>query len=210
MDIDWQNQITHGIEHLSARDPNIATLIAIYPRPSFSPHTNYYQALVESVIGQQLSVKAAATIKGRFIDSFGHFPLPEELIEKTEDELRAVGLSYSKARYIQDLARHILDGSVRFEHLASLPNDQIINELIVVKGIGEWTVHMFLIFCMGRLDVLATGDLGIKTAIKSLYSLDGLPTPEQVAVLSAKGKWHPYESIVCWYLWQLLDNAPKL
>jgi DNA-3-methyladenine glycosylase II len=210
MNIDWQQQINIGIEHLSQHDAILAELIETHPRPSFTPHTSYYQELVESIISQQLSVKAAATITGRFIDSFGHFPLPEELLGKTEDELRAVGLSYQKARYMQDLARHVLDGSVHFEHLDALTNQEIITELTAVKGIGEWTVHMFLIFCMGRLDVLATGDLGVKSAIRNLYGFAELPTVQDMTELADAHQWQPYASLVCWYLWKSLDNAPKL
>lgn len=210
MNMNWENEIKLGQAHLAAHDPILAELISRYPAPTFSPHQNYYQELVESIISQQLSVKAAATITKRFVESFGHFPLPEELLEKDAEDLRAVGLSYQKARYIQDLARHVLDGSVRFEHLDSLTDDAIVAELTAVKGIGEWTVHMFLIFCMGRLDILATGDLGVKTAVRNLYGLPTLPRPLEMAVIAKKNTWHPYASLACWYLWKSLDNAPKL
>jgi DNA-3-methyladenine glycosylase II len=165
---------------------------------------------VESIIGQQLSVKAATTITKRFVESFGHFPLPEELVDRDPEQLRAVGLSYQKARYVQDLARRVLDGSVRFEHLDGLSNQEIIDELTAVKGIGEWTVHMFLIFCMGRLDVLATGDLGVKTAVRNMYNLPQLPSPSEMQDIAAKNKWQPYASLACWYMWKSLDNEPKL
>jgi DNA-3-methyladenine glycosylase II len=104
----------------------------------------------------------------------------------------------------------VLDGSVRFEHLDGLSNQQIIDELTAVKGIGEWTVHMFLIFCMGRLDVLATGDLGVKTAVRNIYNLPLLPSPSEMQDIAAKNKWQPYASLACWYMWKSLDNEPKL
>lgn len=209
MNMNWENELERGKRHLADHDPIMAELINHYPAPTFTPHRNYYQELVESIISQQLSVKAAATITRRFVESFAHFPLPEELIERTPDELRAVGLSYQKVGYVQDLARHVLDGSVRFEHLDGLSNQEIIDELTAVKGIGEWTVHMFLIFCMGRLDILATGDLGVKTGARNLYGFPQLPTPAEMTELAERNTWQPYASLACWYLWKSLDNAPK-
>lgn len=199
-----------ALEHLSQHDPIIGKLITRYPAPAFEKHTNYYHELVSSIISQQLSVKAAATIEGRFKDLFGGgFPSPEQILEKDIEELRAVGLSRPKAGYIQDLARKILDGTVVFDTLDSLSNDEIIEELTKVKGIGVWTVHMFLMFCMARLDVLPTGDLGIRNGIKQLYNLDHVPEPREIELLAEKKGWHPYESVASWYVWQSLDNAPK-
>jgi len=195
---------------LSKADPVLSGVIATAPLPTFVPHTNYYKALVNSIIGQQLSVKAAATIKQRFVDLFGgSFPSPEQIITRDIEELRGVGLSRPKAGYVQDLARHILDGSVQFSTLDQLSNDDIVTELTAVKGIGEWTVHMFLLFCMGRLDVLPTGDLGVRSGIKKLYGLDELPTPDTMREMALKNNWHPYESVASWYIWHSLDNAPK-
>jgi len=206
----FQEQLRAAALHLAKADPILATVIEKSPLPDFVPHTDYYRALVNSIIGQQLSVKAAATIKQRFVDLFdGTFPLPEQIVAKDIEELRSVGLSRPKANYIQDLARHILGGSVRFDTLDQLSNDEIITELTAVKGIGEWTVHMFLLFCMGRTDVLPTGDLGIRSGMRKLYGLEELPTPEEVREVAKRGGWHPYESIASWYIWRSLDNAPK-
>jgi DNA-3-methyladenine glycosylase II len=194
-------------EYLANADPILAPIITQYGLCTIRPHRNYYQALVGEIIGQQLSVKAAASIRKRFDDLFGgEFPAPEAILEKSVDELRTAGLSGAKAKYIRDLAQHIVDGKVRFDHLDNLSNDEIIAELTDVKGIGEWTAHMFLMFCMGRADVLATGDLGIRTAIKKLYNLKELPTPEQVRRIARRNHWHPYETFACWYLWQSLEN----
>jgi DNA-3-methyladenine glycosylase II len=207
MNLVFQEQLEEAARHLSVSDPSLAKVIANAPLPTFTPHTDYYQALVNSIIGQQLSVKAAATIKQRFVDLFdGQFPSPEQILARDIEQLRGVGLSRPKAGYIQDLARHILGGSVRFD---TLSNEEIISELTTVKGIGEWTVHMFLLFCMGRLDVLPTGDLGIRSGIKKLYRLEQLPTPDEVRSIAAKNHWHPYESVASWYVWHSLDNAPK-
>ena len=196
--------------HLSEADPHLATLIEAYHRPDFTPHTNYYHELASSIISQQLSVKAAKTIEGRFKDLFGGaFPSPEQILTKDIEELRAVGLSRPKAGYIQDLATKVLDGTVDFSTIDSLSNQEIIDELTKVKGIGEWTVHMFLMFCMGRLDILPTGDLGIRNGAGKLYDFQSVPTPEEVKIIADKNNWHPYESIASWYIWQSLDNSPK-
>lgn len=197
--------------HLSAHDPVLVPVIAAVGLSTMRPHRNYYQALVSSIISQQLSVKAADTIERRFCELFGStaMPAPEAILTKNIDELRGAGLSRSKATYIRDLARHVVEGSVRFAHLDGLSNDEIIQELTTVKGIGVWTAHMFLIFCMGRLDVLAVGDLGIKNGIQKLYGLDHSPSPQEITVLAQKNHWHPYESIACWYIWRSLDNTPS-
>jgi len=196
--------------HLSEADSRLAKLIETYPRPDFTPHTNYYHELASSIISQQLSVKAAKTIEGRFKDLFGGaFPSPEQILLKDIEELRAVGLSRPKAGYIQDLASKVLDGTLDFSTIDSLSNQEIIDELTKVKGIGDWTVHMFLMFCMGRLDVLPIGDLGIRNGVGKLYDFQSIPTPEEVKIIADKNNWHPYESIASWYIWQSLDNSPK-
>ncbi len=200
-----------AIDHLSSHDPILAKVITNYKQPDFTPHRNYYQALVDSIISQQLSVKAAASIEKRFKDSFdGDFPTPQQLLSRDIEQLRSLGLSRPKASYIQDLAQKIIDGTVEFSTIDTLSNDEIITELTKVKGIGEWTAHMFLLFCMGRSDVLPVGDLGIRNGIKKLYDLDHVPTPDEVREVAAKRGWHPYESIASWYIWQSLDNAPAM
>jgi len=199
-----------AIAHLSVSDSRLASLIETHEKPGFLPHTNYYHELVDSIISQQLSVKAARTIEGRFKNLFdGEFPSPTQILDKDIEELRAVGLSRPKARYIQDLATKILDGTINFDAIDELSNDEIIAELTKVKGIGVWTVHMFLMFCMGRLDVLPTGDLGIRNGIAKLYDLDHIPTEREVEIIAEENNWQPYESVASWYIWQSLDNIPK-
>lgn len=194
---------------LSHADPILAPVIEKFGLCPLRPHREYYRALVGEIIGQQLSVKAAASIRKRFEALFGDaFPEPAAILEKSVEELRTVGLSRSKANYIRDLAQHIVDGKIRFDHLDGLDNDAVIKELTDVKGIGEWTVQMFLMFCMGRSDILAHGDLGIRHAIKKLYALPNLPSPQEVQELAVNRHWHPYETIACWYLWESLENVP--
>jgi len=183
----------------------LGTVVAV------EPHTDYYRELVDSIISQQLSIKASATIVKRFVALFGDtFPTPEQILERDIDELRAVGMSRSKASYVLDLATHILDNKLQPEKLPALSNEEVIRELTAVKGIGEWTAHMFLIFSLGRLDVLATGDLGVRMAMKRLYGLPDAPKPDEMRAIADKFNWHPYESIACWYLWKSLDNEPAL
>lgn len=204
------NVYQQAADHLRKHDSVLAPVIIKYGLCTMRPHKNYYQELVESIIGQQISVKAGTAIRKRFVDLFGGtFPKPQAILEKSVDELRTTGLSRGKATYVRDLAQHVVDGMVRFDHLDSLSNDEVIAKLTPVKGIGEWTAHMFLMFCMGRLDVLAHGDLGVRLGIQKLYKLKNLPSPTEVQKLALKNKWHPYESIACWYVWQSLDNAPE-
>ena len=201
--------IDEALTHLAKHDLTIAELIARHDIPSFTKHDDYYQELVESIIGQQLSVKAARTIRSRFVELFGDkFPTPEEILAHDIEELRSVGLSRPKASYIQDLALKVIEGEIKFDELDSLSNEEIISELTRVKGIGVWTVHMFLIFCMGRLDILPTGDLGIRNGIVQLYQLDHLPDPHEIELLAEANGWQPYASVASWYIWQSLDNMP--
>lgn len=195
-------------QHLSENDPILAEIIESAGLCTIRPHKNYYQELASSIISQQLSIKAASTIEKRFCQLFGldAFPSPEQIASSDVDTLRSAGLSRGKASYIIDLAQHVIDGKLKFDHLDSLSNDEVIRELVDVKGIGEWTAHMFLMFAMGRLDILAVGDLGIKVGIQKLYGFKDLPTAEDITKLAKKNKWHPYETIACWYIWHHKDN----
>jgi len=199
-------------EHLRTHDKILAPVIERAGLTTIRPNRNYYQELVDSIISQQLSVKAARTIERRFCELFhdASFPSAEAILTKGIDELRTAGLSRAKALYVRDLAQHIVDGKVKFDHFDTLSNEEITRELVAVKGIGEWTTHMFLIFCMGRSDVLPVGDLGIKNGVQKLYGLDHTPTPADIIAIAEKNHWHPYESIASWYVWHSLDNKPAL
>jgi len=204
------DSLKNACDHLSNSDVKIKALIASYGDCKLESHKEYYRELVRSIIGQQLSVKAAASINRRFNELFGGaFPDPETILKTSSEKLRSAGLSGAKAKYIRDLALHVYEDQLQFNNFENLSNEEIIRELIAVKGIGEWTAHMFLMFCMGRLDVLPVGDLGIRTAIMRLYELEKLPTPDEIDELATKNKWQPYESVACWYLWRSSDNALK-
>jgi DNA-3-methyladenine glycosylase II len=136
-------------------------------------------------------------------------PTPEQLLEVEDQKLRDAGLSWAKVRYVKDLAQHVLDKRLDLEHVATMPNDQLIEQLTAVKGIGEWSAHMFMMFGLGRLDVLPVGDLGIRKALVLHYGLDKMPDPATCITIANENNWHPYESVASWYLWKSLDNSPN-
>ena len=204
-----QQTATTAATYLAAHDPALAPAIALAGICPIRQHNDYYRELVASIIGQQLSVKAAASIRARFLAFFGdNFPEPAQLLATSVEELRALGFSRAKALYVQDIAQHIIDGKLDFKRFDTMANQQIINELVAIKGVGEWTAHMFLMWCMARSDVLPVGDLGIRSGIQKLYGLSELPDRLAVETIAAQYNWHPYESIASWYIWQSLDNAP--
>jgi len=207
---EMKDDLQKAANYLSEKDSVLAPVITRAGLAEFEPHSDYYGALVSSIIGQQLSVKAASSIKKRFRDLFdGKMPEPKTIIDTSIEELRSAGLSGAKAKYVQDLAQHVIDNKIDFATLNKLSNKQVIAVLTDVKGIGEWTAHMFMMFCMGRMDVLPVGDLGIRNGIRALYDLKDAPSPEQITEIAANHGWHPYESVASWYIWQSLDNAPK-
>jgi len=198
-------------KHLTTYDSVLAPVIASRGLCAIAPHTDYYGELIDSIVSQQLSVKAASTIEGRLKALFNNrYPTPEQILATSNESLRSVGLSRAKASYVKSLAEHIVNGELELEKLSKLSNELVISELTAVKGIGEWTAHMFLMFAMGRLDVLPVGDLGIRNGIKKLYGFDHVPTAIEIEVLAQKNNWHPYESVASWYIWQSLDNMPVL
>jgi DNA-3-methyladenine glycosylase II len=197
-------------EHLAKHDKKLAPVIKSGGPCRLKPHKDHYGELVGSIVGQQLSAAAAGTIWRRVLDLFsGNMPTPEQLIKIEDQKLRDVGLSWSKVGYVKDLAQHILDGRLDLDHISTMPNEQLIEQLTAVKGLGEWSAHMFMMFGLGRLDILPTGDLGIRKAMMNLYGLKELPDPARMITVANKNNWHPYESVASWYLWQSLDNNPQ-
>lgn len=206
----WENQLQEAQQYLAKNDQILAGLIERFGTCKLTPHTNYYGELVSAIIGQQLSEKAGATIYKRFLTLFDNtLPTPEQIIAIDTEAVRGIGCSYSKVGYMKDLAQHIIDGRLDLDHIATLPNDIVIEQLVAVKGIGEWSAHMFMMFSLGRLDILPTGDLGIRKAMLQLYGLYELPKPAQMHEVALKNGWAPYQSVASWYLWQSLDNQPK-
>lgn len=169
---------------------------------------DHYGALVRSIVGQQLSVKAAYSINQRLLERFGgRPPAPEQLLAEEPEEMRAaVGLSRAKVKYLRSLAEHVVSGELELERMESLPDEEVIAELTAVKGLGEWTSHMFLIFHLERPDVLPVGDLGVRRAIELAYGLSVLPTPDEMTRIAEP--WRPYRSLAARYLWRSLDKTP--
>jgi DNA-3-methyladenine glycosylase II len=166
-----------------------------------------YGTLIRSITGQQLSTKAAATIYGRLTELYdGQTPTPQQIIETDPQQLRAVGLSGAKAAYLRDLAEHIVDGDLPIDGLAALSDEEVYDVLIAVKGLGRWTVDMFLMFHLGRPDVLPVGDLGIRRAMQIRYGMKDLPKPSQMEQIA--DAWRPHRTLACLYLWESLDNRP--
>ena len=197
---------------LSAADPVMARLIeehgAIVRRELKEERRgDAYGALLRSIVGQQLSTKAARTIYGRMLDLFdGHAPTPRQLLAVDPEKIRAAGLSRPKISYLRDLAEHVEKGELELDRLDDLPDDQVIEQLTAVKGIGEWSAHMFLMFHLGRPDVLPVGDQGIRNAVRTEYRLRKLPDAKRLEKIARP--WRPYRTLACLYLWSSLDNKP--
>lgn len=195
-----------AIENLRLIDPVLGKLFDSCSPVVLYPHTNYFKSLTEAIISQQLSDKAAATIVSRFKALFSgtDFPSPKQVLRKSDSEFRSVGVSGAKASYIKNLARAMEDKTVHFTDVAKLTDEEIIEMLVKVKGIGRWTAEMFLIFSLGRPDVFSFGDLGLRNAIKKIYSLRQDPSPKQLQKISSR--WQPYRTCVSLYLWASLNN----
>lgn len=164
-----------------------------------------YGSLVRSIVGQQLSTVAARTIYGRLTALFDHRPpTPAELLAADEETLRACGLSRPKISYLRDLARHVLEDGLDLSGLRELPDDEVASRLVAVKGIGQWSADMFLMFHLRRPDVLPVGDLGIRRAVERAYGLPGLPDEDDLQTLAAP--WRPQRTLACLYLWETLEE----
>lgn len=194
---------------LRRADPVLAALIdAIGPLEEPPPHADHYAALVRAIVGQQLSTKAARAIHARLLERFGgRPPAPEEILAADPDELReASGLSRAKVAFLRSLAEHVSSGELELDRMGELPDDAVIAELTAVKGIGVWSAHMFLVFQLGRPDVLPVGDLGIRRAVERAYGLRDLPSAEELERVAEP--WRPHRTLACLYLWRSLDNVP--
>ena len=197
-----------AVVHLRAADPVLGDLITRYGIVTRDRGRPAFYALMAAIVGQQISVKAAAAILGRLLALFPEGPAvqPAALAEVSFEQLRAVGLSTAKANYMHDLAAKVADGTVDLAALPQLPDEEVIATLCQVKGIGRWTAEMFLIFSLGRLDVLPVDDLGLRTGIQRAYGQNHLPRAAEIRALAVP--WQPYRTIATLYFWQHLHNAP--
>ncbi len=202
-----------AVAELAGSDPVIAALVerfgelSIEARRRRRPQVDAYGMLLRSVIGQQLSVKAAATIYGRVLELFGgNTPPPRKLLDVEPQALRDAGLSWRKVEYVRDLAAHVLSGELELDRLDQLSDEQVIAEITAVRGFGVWSAQMFLIFFLDRPDVLPTGDLGIRRAVQVAYGLDEMPSPAKLEAIAEP--WRPHRSLASIYLWESLANEP--
>lgn len=189
-------------------EPIMQKLSEQYPAPKFENHSaDLMQYMMRSVVGQQLSVKAADTIYKRFIGLFATdtFPTAEQIIAKDDDTLRSAGLSFSKISYIKSIANAFISDLIDAEKVAKQSDEEVIQELIQIRGIGRWTAEMVLIFALQRPDVFSIDDLGIRNAIIKWY---GITDRKEMVALSEQ--WRPHRSTACWYLWKSLENEPKI
>jgi DNA-3-methyladenine glycosylase II len=195
-----------ALNHLKKSDPVMASIIERVGSYRIEYREPVFQTLVRSIVYQQLHGKAALTIFTRLKDAANADPItPESILKLRPQRMRKLGLSQQKMSYIRELARMTRDGQVDFESCVSLEDAAVIEHLTRVKGIGVWTVHMFLIFALRRHDVLPTGDLGVRAAMKKAYGLEELPKPDEMERIAAR--WRPYCSVASWYLWRSLDNV---
>jgi DNA-3-methyladenine glycosylase II len=197
-----------AISHLKRADPILAEIIGRVGEYRIQFREPRFATLVRSIVYQQLSGRVASVIYGRLEEALGGSVTPEGVLKLRPARMRKLGLSAQKTAYIRDLARHTRDGKLDFEELPGLADEEVIARLTQVKGIGVWTVHMFLIFALRRPNVLPTGDLGIRNAIRKAYALEEPPRPKEVEALAER--WHPYCSVASWYLWRSLENQAAL
>ena len=195
-----------AVTHLKRADPVLARVIERVGPCRYAPRKEgpHFDALVRSIIYQQLSGKAAATIHARFIALYPRHPKPEQVLATPDETLRGAGLSRQKIAYLRSLAEHVHSGELPLARIARLSDESILERLVAVKGIGRWTAQMFMMFRLGRLDVLPDLDLGIQNAIREAYGLKKRPTPKEV--LRIGEGWRPYATIASWYLWRSLDS----
>ena len=193
-----------ALDHLKRSDPVLAAIIGAVGPFAMTYREPTFETLARAIVFQQLNGSAARTIWQRLVDAAGGEPLtPDTLLRLRTPSLRRVGLSQAKATYVRELARHVVAGTLDFAALPELPDDEVIAALTQVKGVGEWTAHMFLIFALRRPDVLPVGDYGVRAAVKKLYRKRALPTPRDMEKRARK--WRPYCSVASWYLWRSLD-----
>lgn len=196
-----------ALEHFKKTDPILHSNGIRIEKVELFIHPDPFMRLTRTIVGQQLSVKAAQTIFGRFEELFKKGINPRELLELTDEKIRSAGISFQKIKYLRDLAQKTLSEEVDLHNLKNKQNEEVIIELVKIKGVGQWSAEMFLMFTLGRPDVFSYGDLGLQNAIAKLYKLKTKPTEKQMEKLTKK--WAPYRTYAAMILWRSLDNEPK-
>jgi DNA-3-methyladenine glycosylase II len=197
------HQNDQKIKEIIDKDPSLKQLFTLKEEIVFTLNDHYFDSLVQTIVSQQLSIKAASAIYKRLLNLFDEKILPIKIKDFTDEEFRNIGLSYQKIKYLKSLANSILENEINLDKLDSLSDQEIIDMLVKVKGIGIWSAQMFLMFSLGREDVFSTLDLGLRNAVKKYYNNFEL-TNEEITKISEK--WSPYRSIVSHYLWHAWDN----
>ena len=189
------------------RDPILAAVLRRHRTHSLldTPHMDPFPALVRTITAQQISTKAAATIHGRLVALMPGAVTPEAMLALTDEDLRGAGLSRQKTAYLRDLALKVGGGELPVHTLHDLTDDEVIDAIVTVKGLGRWSAEMYLMFRLHRPDILPVDDLGIATAIQRLYGLRKRPKPDRMRKIAEA--WRPYRTVACWYLWRSLENA---
>lgn len=200
--LDW----TPALRHLAAADPRLEPLIAAHGPPTFQPTTDPVLSLARAIVYQQLSGKAAATIWGRVLDLYPRRRLPaaKTIVATPDEQLRAAGMSGAKAAALKDLARHVVEKRLVPSKLPTATDDEIAAMLLPVRGIGPWSVDMFLMFALARPDVLPVGDLGVRKGMQLHWKLRKLPEPDRMRKLAEP--WRPFRSVGSWYMWRLVET----
>ena len=197
--------IEAGIDLLK-KDKKMNELINKFGRPDFSQRQDYFQSLLRSIVFQQLSGKAAKTIYERFVNLIPKTSnlCPNEVLKLNKDEMRKAGLSFQKINYVRNLADYFENNPLKKKEVERMTDEEISKELIQIKGIGQWTVDMFLMFTLNRADILPCTDLGIQKGIMKILNMNNLPSKKEMTNCSRK--WRPYRTIACWYLWRMVDD----
>jgi DNA-3-methyladenine glycosylase II len=202
-----------AIAYLQKIDPALAKLIDRVGAYAPPRRSDPYAALLRTILFQQLAGAAASAIQRRLFALYSpddRPPTAEELLETTDEMFRSAGVSRQKAGYMRDLALHVVEGSLDFAALPSVPDEEVIRRVTAVKGLGEWSAHMFLMFHLGRPDVLPVGDLGVRNGMKVTYGLEAVPTPKEALLIGAP--WAPFRSVGSWYMWRAVEQptAPAI
>ena len=198
--------IDKAISHLREKDPELVTLLNHFKIDDLKLEKNYFKSLTRSILYQQLSGKAAKTISNRFISLYPNksYPLPQDILNTKHEILRSVGISNAKAHYIKNIAEAFTNDTINHKNFHALSDTEIMDQLISIKGVGPWTIQMFLMFTLNRLDVFPTGDLGVQKGFKIYFKLKELPSAKEMLLRSEL--WRPYRTIMSIYLWKVVDG----
>jgi DNA-3-methyladenine glycosylase II len=201
--MDWKP----ALAHLAKADPRLAPLIERHGAPTITPSKDHLQSLAKAIVSQQLSTAAANTIWNRVLALYpkGKFPKPEVILATPDEALRKAGLSGAKTAAVKDLARHAAEKRVVQSKLVKATDTEVLDTLIAVRGIGPWSVDMFLMFALARPDILPVGDLGIRKGMQLHFRLRKLPEAKRMEQLAAP--WRPFRSVASWYMWRLLEPS---